>query len=81
MKTYYNLKRVEIIMFLGIYIFTNILPMPSVKATDNNIVYPLKQVSKLECRYEDFNNLSSDCKQDLIILNTKDYKKYAVKDG
>jgi hypothetical protein len=45
------------------------------------MVYPIQQMSKLECRYENFNDLSSDCKQDLPILNTKDYKKYATQDG
>ncbi len=40
------------------------------------IVYPLKMISKLECRFEDFWALSSKCKQNLPILRTKDYKKY-----
>jgi hypothetical protein len=37
-------------------------------------------MSQLEWRYENFNDLSSDCKQDLPILNTKNYKKLATQD-
>jgi len=49
----------------------------SVEASNNNdIIYPLKQISKLKCRFEDFDTLSSDCKRDLPILKTKDYNKY-----
>lgn len=46
----------------------------------DKIIYPLKEVSKLECRFQDFDTLSSSCKQELPILKTKDYKKYATKD-
>jgi hypothetical protein len=43
------------------------------------VVYPLKEISKLECRFQDFDQLNSNCKQKLPVLNTKDYKKYAKK--
>lgn len=44
----------------------------------SKLVYPLKKISKLNCRYlSDFDWLSSDCIEDLPILRTSDYKKYA----
>ena len=50
-----------------------------VRAGNDRVVYPLKEVSKLKCRFEDFWTLSSDCKEALPILKTKDYKKYIKK--
>lgn len=47
----------------------------------DKIVYPIQEISKLECRFQDFDTLSSSCKQTLPTLNTKDYKKYATKNG
>jgi hypothetical protein len=51
------------------------------EASANEIIYPLKQISKLECRFEDFDTLSGECKQDLPILYTKDYVKYATQNS
>lgn len=46
------------------------------------VIYPLKEVSTLDCRFNDFSSLSSNCKQSLPILNTKDYNKYvSLNDG
>lgn len=47
----------------------------------DKIVYPIQEMSKLECRYQDFDTLSWNCKQSLPILETKNYKKYAKKNG
>jgi len=44
-------------------------------------VYPLKEISKLECRFQDFKDLGSNCKESLPILKTKDYGKYAKQNG
>jgi hypothetical protein len=44
-----------------------------VRADENKIVYPIKTISKLKCRFSDFDTLTSDCKRDLPILKTKDY--------
>jgi hypothetical protein len=57
---------------------TTINPVPAIAGNADKIIYPLKQISILDCRFTDFAELSSDCKQDLPVLNTKDYKKYAV---
>jgi len=57
----------------------NMIPHKVSAASNNELIYPLKQISKLECRFEEFDTLSSNCKQDLPILKTKDYSKYAVK--
>lgn len=50
-------------------------------SSQDELIYPLKQISKLDCRFEDFDKLSSNCKQNLPVLNTKDYKKYATQNG
>jgi len=54
--------------------------MPEVFA-GTKIVYPLNEISKLECRFQKFSDLGSECKQKLPVLHTKDYKKYATKNG
>jgi len=51
------------------------------QAAESEIIYPLKQMSKLECRFEEFGTLDSDCKQDFLVLNTGDYQKYATAGG
>jgi len=58
---------------------TSVNPVPAIAAynSSDKIIYPLKQISKLDCRFNDFKDLSAACKQDLPILKTKDYKKYA----
>lgn len=38
-------------------------------------VYPFKEISKSDCRFQSFDTLTSDCKKDLPILHTADYKK------
>jgi hypothetical protein len=42
-------------MFLGIFIVTSINPAPALRANDNDrITSPLKQISKLECRFKNW---------------------------
>ena len=41
------------------------------------MVYPIKYISKLECRFEKFANLDSNCKVELPILHSKDYEVYS----
>jgi hypothetical protein len=68
-------------LFLGIFVVTSINPIPGINAYNSEkIIYPLKEISKLDCRFKDFNELSSDCKQELPILHTNNYIKYAKKD-
>jgi hypothetical protein len=38
------------------------------------LMFPVKKVSKLSCKKQDFDTMSKDCKQDLPILKTKYYK-------
>ncbi len=45
------------------------------------IVYPLKEISKLECRFQNFSDLGSNCKETLPVLKTKDYDKYVKQNG
>jgi len=75
MKTNININRLIsallILPFLAVNLWIN-----TVSAATDKIVYPLKEVSKLSCRYQDFKDLGSNCKQNLPILKSKDYAKY-----
>ena len=78
MKTTKSFKRFFETLLLWIYIVTIVNPIPAIYAnSDNKIVYPLKEISKLECRFKLFSNLWSNCKEKLPILKTKDYQKYS----
>jgi hypothetical protein len=44
-------------------------------------VYPLKEISKLDCRFKNFSDLGSNCKQDLPVLQPKDYVKFSKMSG
>jgi len=66
---------------LAMMFFQIMIPFQVSAASNDEVVYPLKQISKLECRFEDFDTLASNCKESLPILKTKDYKKYATKNG
>jgi hypothetical protein len=69
------------LFLVAAYLINLFSPAMISEASDNEIIYPLKQISKLECRFNDFDTLGSDCKQDLPILNTKDYQKYATQNN
>ncbi len=79
MKTTKDFKRFLSELMLWIFMVTSVNPVPAIAAYNSSlkIIYPLKQISKLECRFKDFKDLSASCKQDLPILKTKDYVKYA----
>lgn len=81
MKTTKEFNKFLSELTLGIFLVSILNPVPAIAATtstDTNIIYPLKEISQLDCRYQDFSELNSSCKQDLPILNTKDYTKYAT---
>jgi flagellar basal body-associated protein FliL len=71
--------KISQISLLGIFTLTSTaLPIFNIaEATSSKIVYPLQEISTLECRFNDFDTLSNNCKQKLPVLKTKDYKKYA----
>ena len=75
-----SLRKIVSIVSLVSFIVTTTFTF-DVRASNDRVIYPLKEVSKLECRFEDFSKLSSKCKQQLPVLKTKDYKKYIKKDG
>lgn len=82
MKTSQSFKRFIVTLLLGIFFQTNILVLGvSADSSDAKIVYPIQQISELECRFEKFSDLDSKCKRSLPILKTKDYEKYAKQDG
>lgn len=80
MKNINILKKITQVWVLGIFTLTNVIPILSINeaVSKSKIVYPLQEISKLECRFQDFDSLNSNCKQSLPILKTKDYKKYAT---
>lgn len=75
-----QLKRYSAIVTLSMLLFQILIPI-HVSAASNDLVYPIKEISKLECRFQDFDTLSSNCKEQLPILKTKDYNKYAKQNG
>jgi len=80
----YSMKypaRAHISLIAILSIFVNLVPFQTLDASSDKLVYPLKVISKLECRFEEFDTLSSNCKQELPILTTKDYKKYATQNN
>ncbi len=80
MKTTRDFKRFIAELTISVFLVTTLNPLPALAVASNSsdkIIYPLKEISKLECRFQNFNDLSSNCKQDLPTLKTKDYKKYA----
>lgn len=79
MKTIKNNDKFFLRFILATIIVAIMSPtMVNASSTSNKVVYPFKEVSKLNCRFKDFSTLSSNCKQPLPILHTKDYKKYAT---
>jgi len=46
-----------------------------VSANAANLVYPTPIISKPNCRFDNFSDLTSDCKQNFPVLKTKDYNK------
>lgn len=77
-----KLRKLTSISLIGIFIINSLSPLTALTASANlDITYPLKEISKLECRFTDFGELWSDCKQELPILKTSDYQKYATQNG
>jgi len=77
------LKKIVAITTISAFTVSNMLTgVDYTDAASDTVVYPLKEISKLECRFQDFDDLSSNCKQSLPILNTDDYVKYSkLNDG
>lgn len=63
------MKYFKILFFLFFYISL-------INISYAEIVYPIQTMSKLECRFKDYDTLWDDCKMPLPILNTSDYIKY-----
>lgn len=72
------IRKYTTIWLLGMFLVNTLNPLSALADSSSDIVYPLKQISKLDCRFTDFGELGSDCKQDLPILKTSDYTKYAT---
>lgn len=82
MKTTIKSKRFLSLISLSIFTITTIFPASALAGSSSNkIIYPLKEISKLDCRFTDFDDLNSNCKQNLPILKTRNYEKYATKNG
>ncbi len=59
-----------------IKIFLTLFFVFFVKFASAELYYPIAEMSKVDCRFQDFSTLWWDCKMQLPILNTKDYTKY-----
>ncbi len=75
-----DLQKITAITTLSAFLLSNIFSF-DVSADNDRISYPLKEISKLECRFEDFSKLGPDCKQKLPILKTSERKKYLSLNG
>lgn len=75
------IKKYTTVWLLGMFLVNTLNPLSALANSNSDIVYPLKQISKLDCRFTEFGELNSDCKQDLPILKTSDYTKYASQNG
>ncbi|MDD3793568.1 MAG: M23 family metallopeptidase [Candidatus Gracilibacteria bacterium] len=77
-----KIKKYTTVLLLGMFLVNTMNPLSALAISgDTDIIYPLKQISKLDCRFTDFGELNSDCKEDLPILKTSDYQKYATENG
>jgi hypothetical protein len=74
-------KKYSAFLTLSMMLFNTLIPFQVSAASSDELIFPLKEISKLECRFEEFGTLSSNCKQDLPILDPDDYSKYATKNG
>lgn len=74
-------KRYSALLTLCMTMFNIFIPFQVSAWSKDELVFPLKQISKLECRFEEFDTLSSSCKQALPKLSPDDYNKYATKNG
>ncbi len=82
MKITKNLKIFLIEIFLWVFLITNVVPLGGTTyAWNDSIVFPLDEISKLNCRFDDFQKLSSNCKMKVLVLKSKDYSKYINKNG
>ncbi len=68
-------------IFLISLMFIPIFFSGSTTRAETKIMYPLSQISELGCRFQKFSELGNNCKRDLPILKSKDYKKYAEENG
>ncbi|MDA9128896.1 M23 family metallopeptidase [Candidatus Gracilibacteria bacterium] len=78
MKT--HIKRCASVLTLGMFLL-QIFPIAVSANSGDEVIYPVKEISKLECRFQDFDTLGSDCKQHLPVLHSKDYHKYATQNN
>ena len=54
------------------------MPIYNLTRASEKIVYPIQEMSKLDCRFQKFSELTADCKRQLPILKTSDYSKYVT---
>jgi hypothetical protein len=57
------------------------VPIYNMTRAAEKIVYPIQEMSEIDCRFQKFSELTSDCKRQLPILETSDYSKYVKQDG
>ncbi|MDO4713406.1 MAG: M23 family metallopeptidase [bacterium] len=72
-----NLLYLGEILIVGIFSFSTLI-FGNTNSTPNNtqLVYPLQEVSTLECRTQEWANLTDTCKLNLPIIKNADYEDY-----
>lgn len=65
-----------------LWLLIQILPVSIVSAnTSSELIFPLKEISKLECRFEKFELLWSECREQMPLIKSSDYERYATLNG
>lgn len=72
-----NLLYLGEILVVGIFSFSTLIFGNGITTPNNvKLVYPLQEVSTLDCRHQDWANLSDACKVELPIIENADYPRY-----
>ena len=50
-------------------------------SASSDIIFPLREISKLECRFEKFDKLWAECRKQMPLIQSSDYERYATKNG
>jgi len=65
-----------------LWLLIQILPVSIVSANSSaDLIFPLKEISKLECRFEKFELLGSECREQMPLIKSSDYERYATLNG
>lgn len=75
------IKRHSAFITLAMMVFNLLIPFQVSAGSNDELIFPLKEISKLDCRFEEFDDLSSSCKRTLPVLTPDNYSKYSTANG